>query len=71
MNCGCHCLEMAVEDLKREVALPLLIARLQVNFIGEKNMFTTVFTKTIKTTHKQHTVFMCKHIAESSGENIK
>ena len=34
-------------------------------------MFTTVFTKTTKTTHKQHTVFMCKHIAESSEENIK
>jgi len=33
-------------------------------------MFTTVFTKTTKTTHKR-TVFMCKHIAESSGENIK
>jgi len=60
---------MAIEDLKREVALPLLIARLQVNFIGE-NMFTTVFTKTVKTTQKC-TVFMCKHIAESSGENTK
>ncbi len=34
-------------------------------------MFTTVFTKTTKTTHKQCTVFMCKHIAESSKENIK
>ena len=33
-------------------------------------MFTTVFTKTTKTTHKR-TVFMCKHIAEFSGENIK
>ena len=35
-------------------------------------MFTTVITKTVKTTQKhQCTVFMCKHIAESSKENIK
>ena len=34
-------------------------------------MFTTVFTQTTKTTHKQqHVVFTmwCKHIAKSLGE---
>ena len=63
-----------LKTLKGKWLLLLLIAHLQVNFIGEKNMFTTVFTQTTKTTHKQqHVVFTmwCKHIAESLGENAK